>query len=82
MSEWQPIETAPKDGTVIDVWLGDASASDRQFYCTGETRRAPGWAWVVDKWRPVLAEGRVLSTFVQPTHWMPLPAPPKEPDHA
>jgi hypothetical protein len=22
LSNWQPIKTAPKDGTVIDVWIG------------------------------------------------------------
>lgn len=37
---WQPIETAPKDGTIVDVWLGDADESDRNFYCTGKTRRS------------------------------------------
>src|SRR5690606_5213620 len=57
----QPIETAPKDGAVIDVWRGDAIESDRQFYCTPGTRRAPGWTWVVNKWRPMTGLGTVLS---------------------
>jgi len=73
--EWRPIETAPKDGTVVDVWLGDADEIERAFYCTGGTRRSPGWWWYQGKWRP---NGglTVFLTLVQPTHWQPLPAPP------
>ncbi len=75
--EWQPIETAPKDGTIFDAWLGDCDESDRQFYCTGKTRCSPGWAWANGKFRPC---GGLpgLTTFVQPTKWRPLPAPPKD----
>ncbi len=73
--DWQPIETAPKDGTVFDVWLGDCDENDRQFYCTGKTRRSPGWAWAREKFRPC-GGLPVVTVFVQPTYWMPLPAPP------
>jgi hypothetical protein len=73
---WQPIESAPKDGTVVDVWLGDADDEDVEFYCTPGTRRSCGWAWKLDKFRPV-AGLHVLVVTVRPTHWMPLPEPPK-----
>ena len=72
---WQPIETAPKDGTIFDVWLGDASKSDLDFYCGRGTQRSPSWHWWNGKFRP--AGGLGMPTFVQPTHWMPLPAAPK-----
>jgi hypothetical protein len=40
LTEWQPIDTAPKDGTVIDLWiqsLEDGSgADDVHFWCSGE----------------------------------------------
>lgn len=75
MSDWQLISTAPKDGTVIDVWLGDADEIDVQFYCTRGTRRAPGWHWHGGKWRPDTGLTTVI-VFVQPTHWQPLPRRP------
>lgn len=58
MCEWQPIETAPKDGS--NVFL----------YCTDRIDHfAIGYydeAWfAVGHFRP------------EPTHWMPLPKPPK-----
>ena len=77
MMEWQPIETAPKDGTVIDVWLGGISESDRKFYCDGDTFRSPAWAWREGKFRPLGGLNITQVVFVQPTHWMPLPAPPE-----
>lgn len=73
--EWQPMETAPKDGRIIDVWLGDAEASDVDFYCTPGTRRAAGWKWAGGKWRPATGL-HLMPVFVQPTMWMPLPSPP------
>ena len=63
MSEWQPIETAPKDGTPILT----------AYYDDGKNYRvAPSW-W--NKHLPCwYGYGRI-----QPSYWMPLPAPPKEP---
>lgn len=63
---WQPIATAPKDGTDILVM-------------TGETMHVVRWEnvhgdfdyWVVDdnKHGPFTLRGK------EPTHWMPLPEP-------
>lgn len=75
MTDWQSIETAPKDGTVFDVWLGDCAESEQEFYCTPGTRRSPGWHWRQGKFRP--ASSQIIPTFVQPTHWIPLPEPPE-----
>ena len=75
---WQPIETAPKDGTVIDVWL----ASTREWRPPdGEAARCPdvkwmdgrGWCCFDDE------EGSWLSIedrYWSVTHWMPIPSPP------
>jgi hypothetical protein len=60
MSEWQPIETAPKGGRAIlgFMWIGD-----------GPVTRVLHWDGEDEKW---LSDGRQYS----PTHWMPLPDPP------
>lgn len=61
--EWQPIETAPKDGTTI--WCLDAIYGKPWHYeCIWnaiEWYHGFGTAWPDAK----------------PTHWMPLPPPPK-----
>ena len=67
-NEWQPIETAPKDGT---VFLGYKRGQFRECYkvprddcdmwCFGGTSGADD-----------------LFPNIKPTHWMPLPAAPKE----
>lgn len=72
MSEWQPIETAPRDGSDILLWL---AASNDPADPIGEM--------VVGYW---LAYARAFSFAVDingkhivagsPTHWMPLPKPP------
>jgi hypothetical protein len=80
MSEWQPIETAPKDGTNVFVCVPtDSSFPTAAFYLTSayceEEYGDPdymeeGWYW---------APG-YPSDFheypINPTHWMPMPAPP------
>lgn len=75
MSGWQPIETAPRNGTIIDVWLGTADLDDVAFYCgPSGSRRAADWVWVGGKFRPAM--GLQMPVSVEPTHWMPLPEPP------
>lgn len=67
MSEWQPIETAPGDGTEIDVWVPDGAGGYRvpDAYWCGADR----------KWRQT-GQCHHLSWHAEPTHWMPSPHPP------
>lgn len=70
MSEWQPIETAPRDGTNILVWWS------AEFHCPVVAHYADkyensGIGWKITGW------GNVISRS-SPTHWMHLPQPPKE----
>lgn len=79
MTDWQSIETAPKDGTLIDVWLGNAEKSDVELYCAqGDGKRSTGWYWSNGKFRPHMGLRNMMACFVCPTHWMPVPAPPED----
>lgn len=66
---WQPIETAPKDGTTVIAFMPSEEPS--LAYCAGAGRSRDGGDWWV--WTERSYVGR-------PTHWMPLPAPPKTED--
>jgi hypothetical protein len=74
MAEWQDISTAPKDGTVIDVWVNDPDGPHRQtnvFWNDGY------WVLRRNRWSSVEAffdEKGVPKIKI--THWMPLPPPP------
>lgn len=63
---WQPIETAPKDGTIIDLWRN------------GE--RLTGYRWKEQARNTGFFEGIPygLSCVRDASHWMPLPVPPQE----
>jgi len=63
--DWQPIETAPRDGTLILIAGGtffgvDIAAWRRDGWCGGYGAEYDGEYWH------------------KPTHWMPLPPPPKD----
>lgn len=61
MSEWQPIETAPKDRSVLlAAWVASGPYYVREV---GWWEEADGGFWSFP------SEG-------VPTHWMPLPEPP------
>lgn len=79
---WQPIQTAPKDGTVIDLFVGgefpgryadcywgkpEHCCGEMGQYCDSDWHSAkPGW---VTDFNDFLGE--------EPTHWMPVPAAPR-----
>jgi hypothetical protein len=71
--QWQPIETAPKDGTVVLVapGLGGRSCSIAVFNRDQYARNSrPFWSRL---------DGFGMVSFSRsnpPTHWMPLPTPP------
>ena len=74
MSEWQPIETAPKDGTKILVWTHhDVCEISEWFQATGYKYKEVGRG-LYAKSIVVANEGWSSNT---PTHWQPLPDPPE-----
>lgn len=75
MTEWQPIETAPRDGTLIII----------AYKVFGRYRVYPasyGVGGFVDSdfaWGILDHDGSTNAVKTgEPTHWMPLPEPPEE----
>lgn len=67
MNKWMPIETAPKDGSVL-LYLpyGLMYCGRKRYGQLGEPQQDE-FVWRCD------SSGR----FANPTHWMPLPEAPK-----
>lgn len=69
--DWQPIETAPKDGPGILAYIPSAPWHDEPHICEAFWslwREGGGWR----------ISDHDNGCWVEPTHWMPLPTPPKE----
>jgi hypothetical protein len=79
MTEWQPIATAPRDGSII--LLGNMGSEPRPAYwalaprsfSAGATKRFP-WAFL-DETNGI---NHMSDDEHGPTHWKPLPAPPPQ----
>ena len=69
VSAWQDIETAPKDGTEVFVWLPE-SVSYGGF--SSNPRKAI-WLVDLDEWQVENVGGNIPPA---PTHWKPLGDPP------
>ncbi len=76
---WQPIETAPKDGTDVIVMYKhiETQVVHNAFYIDDEDACDVGW-WSYDKGE---VSRVLLDGWMQPTHWMPLPDAPTEAAH-
>ncbi len=74
--EWQPIETAPKDGTFIlaicspEAWCPVIVRWNNNVVNDFGTVLEEGWG---DEFKTYHIDGLNM-----PTHWMPLPQPPKD----
>jgi hypothetical protein len=71
MSEWQPISTAPRVTRVLVGTLGETIVDIAIQYHKGEGK----WIWITDDKESV--ESGYFNEG-EPTHWMPLPEPPRE----
>lgn len=85
MSVWQPIETAPKDGTIIMAYRDAASfgVMETVVFCRWWEQES-AWTWPSEPF-DVFDEEQILSYFEEGdfyrdthfTHWMPLPKHPE-----
>lgn len=65
---WQPIETAPRDGSGVLIWNPSSyQGKGGVFVGLYFNTRDHGMQWICHP-------GYIRA---EPTHWMPLPAPPQ-----
>ena len=83
MNGWQPIATAPRDGTTIILWHGDSGLRDRVVVGAYDKRAAHPWRFLNNPF-PLTGnahdgdgDGMANAFLTAPTHWQPLPEPPK-----
>jgi hypothetical protein len=75
--EWQPIETAPKDGTeIIGFWPSYRKGRQVQvtYYVDTETREYGKIERVSQYW--MSPSPWTVGERTAPTHWMPIPEAP------
>lgn len=69
-NEWQPIETAPKDGVDIIIFGGE-------FESAGSNKIPMIVKWNGTYWTSThYCYNEAIA--LNPTHWMPLPKPPEK----
>lgn len=68
MSEWQPIETAPMNGTWVMIYCPGGIGVAVAAYMTLD----------IDWWHIDNGKDEYPVRGPAPTHWMPLPDPPPE----
>lgn len=69
---WRDISTAPRDGTEVllyGIWSGEISGDD-------PTPDLYIGSCSYEKW--VVSGGDYYAAYINPSKWMPLPAPPPE----
>jgi len=69
LTEWQPIETAPTDGTCMLLW-GRYALDEQGWFSEPLYGQFSGVKWVI--W------GAGIRFNCRPTHWYSLPDPPNE----
>ena len=81
LGAWSPIATAPRDGTW--VMLSGGRCDDDEGDNNGRTVTAQ-WTNYLNcrtapecgRWQFAWYAGGYYGTYDDPTHWMPMPAPP------
>lgn len=81
MSNWRPIETAPKDGTWVLLRGGETTEYDAPDAISEKMVARPvtafylrekGWhAW--EGWAVSFWDSAWRTAYNNPTHWMPIP---------
>lgn len=73
MADWRPIETAPRDATRILIAMPREEGAVCEAWWATDYEGGPGY-WST----PPSGAGRGYTILADyPTHWMPLPDPPK-----